>query len=227
MCTDNHKTPNDHSADTASPESCGRTLDLLKKVQAKSIDPKSICKFDRQLMVAHLMAEGYSTADMAEIFLVTDRTIERDKKAIRESNGIKRDPKLVETMVGRLISEAELAIQRIRKAARDKKASPAVKIEAEQRCWQICSDLVQRLQSLGYLPTATQKVAADVTHHTAEVPGYSEMRLVVEDLKKIAPQEAENLNQLEARIVKAELADNIVEVSSTIQTKGNENEESK
>ncbi|MCK4783253.1 MAG: hypothetical protein KAV87_05845 [Desulfobacteraceae bacterium] len=227
MCTDNHKTPNDYSADTGSPESSGRTLDLLKKVQVKAIDPKSICKADRQLMVGHLMAEGYSTADMAEIFLVTDRTIERDKNAIREANALKSDPELAEIMAGRLVFEADLAIQGIRKAARDKKAFPAVRIDAHHRCYQILDGLVQRLQSLGYLPTATQKVAADVTHHAAEVPDFSEMRLVVEDLKKIAPQEAENLNQLEARIVKAELADNIVEVSSTIQTKGNENEESK
>ena len=82
------------------------------------------------------------------------------------------------------------------------------------------------MQSLGYLPTAAHRVAADVTHHTAEVPNYSEMRLVLEGLTEIAPEKAKRLKQLQARITKAELADTVIDVSSNIQTKGHENEES-
>lgn len=65
------------------------------------------------------------------------------------------DPKLVEQMVGRLAGEAELAIQRIRRAVRDKvrnKDTPkTVRVDAEHRCYQIFSDLVGSMQRLGYL----------------------------------------------------------------------------
>jgi len=94
-----------------------RTLSLLQKIQAGVMDPKCIRPAERRLIVSYLMADGYSTADMAQILKVSDRSIERDKKAIRETNALAADPALVEQMVGRLVLEAELSIQRIRKAA--------------------------------------------------------------------------------------------------------------
>ena len=66
--------------------------------------------------------------------------------------------------MGRLVSEAEVCIQRIRKFQRDGNASAAAKIDGEHRCFQIVSELSQTLQSLGYLPTATQKIEADLKY---------------------------------------------------------------
>ncbi len=92
------------SSNTPESESDGEitTLALLRKIESGAIDPKTIAKADRQQLVAFLMSEGYSVAEMCQILKVKQRTIERDKKAIRESNAIARDPKLVEQMVGRL-----------------------------------------------------------------------------------------------------------------------------
>ncbi|MCH8130683.1 MAG: hypothetical protein IIC70_12395 [Acidobacteria bacterium] len=122
---------------------------------------------------------------------MADRTIERDKKAIRESNAIKWDPHLVEQMVGRLCGEAEHCIQRIRKAVRDKKVSPSVRVDAEHRCFEIYNRLTQTMQGLGYLPTAARKLEADLTHHLGELPDFDAMRAEVRRLKEISPQVSE------------------------------------
>ena len=95
-----------------------RTLSLLQKIQAGTVNPRCTRTADRRLLVNHLMADGYSTAEMAQILKVSDRSIERDKKAIREANALAADPELVEQMAGRLVCEADLSVQRIRKAAR-------------------------------------------------------------------------------------------------------------
>ena len=145
-------------------------MDLLRKIETGETDPKSIAATDRRQLVAYLMGDGYSTAEIAQIFKVGDRTIERDKKAVRESHAIVRDPKLVEQMTGRLVSEAELSVQRIRRAVRGKKVAPAVKVDAEHRCFEIVGSLVQHMQRLGYLPTATQKVEADLIHLVGAPP---------------------------------------------------------
>ncbi len=139
---------NSQPSDNTPRDTGDRTLSLLQKIQAGTVDPKCIRPAERRAIVSYLMADGYSTADMAQILKVSDRSIERDKKAIREANALSADPELVEQMAGRLVCEAELSIQRIRKTARDKNTPQAVRIEAEHRCYQIVSDMITSLQHL-------------------------------------------------------------------------------
>ncbi len=162
-----------------------RTLSLLQKVQAHTVDPKCVRPAERRLIVSYFIAEGYSTPDMAQILKVSDRSIERDKKAIRETNALTADPELVEQMVGRFVCEAELCIQRIRKAARDKDTPQAVRIEAEHRCYQIASDMIASMQRLGYLPTATSRLQADFTHNIGQIPDFPQMQAELERLRQI------------------------------------------
>jgi len=162
-----------------------QTLAILQDIRKGLTDPKSFCPDVRRLLVSFLMAEGQSTAEIAHLLKVSDKTIERDKKALREENTITKDPKLLEQIVGGLISEADLCIQRIRKFQRDSNASPAAKMEGEQRCFQIKCNLIEKLQSLGFLPTAAQKIEADLTHHAASSLTLEEIQLEARRLKQI------------------------------------------
>lgn len=208
------------------------TVSLLRNIESGVVDPKSIPVIGRRQLVGFLMADGYSTAEVGQILQVADRTIERDKKAIREANAIQRDPKLVEQMVGRLVGEAELSIQRIRKAVRDKGVASATKVDAEHRCYQIVSDLVRTMQRLGYLPTAAQRIEADLTHHVGEVPDSLTLRTEVRRLKEIcqrsgdeSPEISRTLYLLEGQIERADLASQIDEVSSVIIENGVTNDD--
>lgn len=208
-----------------------RTLSLLQKVQAGTVDPKCIRPAERHLIVSYLMADGYSTADMAQILKVSDRSIERDKKAVREANALAADPELVEQMVGRLVCEAELSIQRIRKAARDKNTSQAVKVDAEHRCYQIRSDMTASLQRLGYLPTATSKLQADFTHSIGQIPDFAQIQAEVQRLRQITgetqgtdPQLTEQLNQIETELVKVKLVNQVENISNIVESREIQNE---
>jgi hypothetical protein len=200
-----------------------RTVDLLRKIEIGETDPKCIASADRRQLVAYLMGDGYSTAEIAQIFKVGDRTIERDKKCVREAHAIVRDPKLVEQMVGRLVSEAELSVQRIRRAVRDKKVAPAVKVDAEHRCFEIVSGLIQSMQRLGYLPTAAQKVEADLTHHAGVVPDFATIRAELGRLMEIGqsgadrdPGMAQQLKLLERKAAEADLATRVDEIKGQL-----------
>lgn len=201
----------------------GRTLSLLQKIRTGAVDAKCIRPAERHQLVAFLMADGCSAAEMAEILKVSDRTIERDKKAIREANAIARDPRLVEQMAGQLFSEAGLSVQQIRKAVRDKRISAAVKVDANQRCYQIVSDLVHRFQELGHLPTAARKLEADLTHHMGQVPDFTEMEAEVERITRVVqqesrddPQAVEQLVQLQQEIRRASLSVRLNKLSSDL-----------
>jgi hypothetical protein len=184
-----------------------QTLALLQKIKNGQINPESIGKAERMLLVPFLMAEGKSTAEIAHLLKVADRTIERDKKALREEIAITKDPKLVEQMAGRLMYETELSIQRLRKVQRDKDASPADKIEAERTSNQIICQLVKTMQSLGYLPTAAQKIEADLIHRAASSGTLKELKFEAERLIQI--QES-----LPADVIKS--ADSAIEANETV-----------
>ena len=208
-----------------------RTLSLLQKIQAGTVDPKCIRPAERRLVVSYLMADGYSTADMAQILKISDRSVERDKKTIREANALAASPELVEQMVGRLRHEAELSIQRIRKATRDKTTAPAVKVDAEHRCYQIRSDMTASMRHLGYLPTATSKLQADFTHNIGEIPDYSQMQMEVQRLKQITGETQgtdseliKQLNEIETQLGKAKLANQIENISNIVESKDIQNE---
>ena len=213
--------PADSSGSSSRSDGDTRTVALLRKIESRAISPDCISLADRRQLVAFLVADGYSTAEMAQILQVADRTVERDKKIIREANAIVRDPKLVEQMVGRLVGEAELSVQRIRKAVRDKKVSPAIRVDAEQRCYQIISDLIQSLQRVGYLPTAAQKVEADLTHHVGEVPDFGTMQAEVRRIRQICQDTSgevpPHVALLERQIVQANLATRVDELATEVE----------
>lgn len=140
-------------------------LSLIRRIQNGSLVAKTLSTPDRRSCVEHLTGEGYSAVEIAEVLKTSERTIFRDRRAIQEANAVRKDPKLVEQMVGRLMQDAELAISRIRRVVRDKQTPAVVKVDGERACWRITSELIQGLQSLGYLPTAAQQLQADLTHH--------------------------------------------------------------
>ncbi len=180
-----------------------RTLSLLQKIQAGTVDPKCIRPAERRLIVNYLMADGYSTADMAQILKISDRSIERDKKAIREKNAISQDPELVSIIAGRLVDEAQICIQKIRKCERDSNCPPAAKIEGEKGCFQIINNLAERLQSMGYLPTAAKKLEADLTHHMENTFSLDEIKSEAQRLQNIEISlPAKKTKKVESRTVK-------------------------
>ena len=184
-----------------------QTFALLQKIKDGQFEANSIEKAERKLLIPFLMAEGKSTAEIAHLLKVSDRTIERDKKALREEIAITKNPKLVEQMAGILMYETELSIQVLRKVQRDKDASPADKIEAERTSNQNRCQLFKMMQSLGYLPTAAQRIETDLTHHSASSGTLEE--LMLEAKRVIQIQES-----LPADVIKP--VDSVTEANETI-----------
>ena len=88
--------------------------------------------------------------------------------------------------------------------------------------------MVISLQRLGYLPMATARLQADLTHHVGQIPDLSQMQTEVQRLKEIQgadPTVKEQLNEIETQLVKAKLVDKIDNVSNIIESKGDQNEQ--
>jgi transposase len=158
---------------------------LLKGIKAGTVVPSTLSPDQRRPLVALLMAEGHSTAEIAHLLDTSDRTVERDKKAIREDSAISQDPELANIMAGRLVDEAQICIQRIRKFQRNGDCPPAAKIEGEKNCFSIINDLTERLQSMGYLPIASRRLEASLVHNTDNMLSLAEMGSEIQRLQDI------------------------------------------
>lgn len=161
------------------------SLVILQDIKSGKTDPSLLTPAERKILVSLLMSEGQSTAEIAHLLKVSDRTIERDKQIIRKGNALAQDPEFAGIMAGRLVNEAQTSIQRIRKFQRDSGCPPAAKIDGERACFQITSSLAERLQSMGYLPTATQKLQADLNHHPDLTLSFNDIETELQRLKGI------------------------------------------
>ncbi len=180
-----------------------RCLDILQGIKAGTTDPASLLPNQRKLLVPFLVAEGQSTAEIAHLLKVSDRTIERNKKAIREENAISQDPELANIIAGRLVDEAQTCIQRIRKFERDHNCPSITKIEGEKGCFHIVNSLAERLQSMGYLPIAAKKLEADLTHHMENALSLTEIKSEVQRLQDIeASLPEKKIKKIKSRTVK-------------------------
>lgn len=159
-------------------------LTVIREIRSGATAPGNLSIDERRSCVAHLSGDGYSATEIAEILKTSERTINRDRRAIQAANAVEHDPKLASEMVGRLIGEAELCISRIRRALRDREATAQVKVDGERKCFQITVDMITALQRLGYLPMASLDVRADVTHRLG-VPDMEAVRAEFERLKSI------------------------------------------
>jgi len=123
----------------------GNVVDILKRIRERSLDPKEISIPDRRVCIAYLRLEGYTQEDVAEIFKISRQTIIRDEKANRQEAAKLVDEIDVKSIAGDLIiSASHLAA----KALREKDYGLA---------WRIKTELIGKLQSMGYLPRSPEQ----------------------------------------------------------------------
>ena len=168
------------------PDGGPSVLDLIRGIRSGDVAPGGLDKDSRRACVEHLTVEGYSAVEIAEILRVTDRTVRRDREAIRAAHAVQQDPRLVEEMVGRLVQQANVSVEHVSRAVRGKDVKPTDRIEAELACWRIVKELVESLQRLGYLPAAAVQVRGDLRHSfSVELPSVADLQAEAERLEAI------------------------------------------
>jgi hypothetical protein len=227
-CQDSSESPDiTLTSSTEVAEDGPSVIRLIQSLQRGEVTGKSLSPTDRRKVVEHLNNEGCSVGEMAEVLKVSDRTILRDRKEIQASYALQNDQQTVAQMIGRLVQTAEVAVQRLRKIARDKSTPPAVAVDATHRTYQIVSDVTVRLQSLALLPSATHHIQATLTHHAGDVPGYeildAEMKRVKSTVVEAAANNPQLLAQFEAledRVKRGKLLNDIAAVEQDAQKGG-------
>ena len=141
------------------------SLTIISEIKAGTLHPKDIDLESRQNCVELLCLKGLSMQDIADLFQCSEKTIQRDKAAIRRRNEIHPNPEFISQQVGQLLIHAEHSTNQLRKFSQDRTASVADRSNAEYLSWLVQDQACKRLQSIGYLPKVANQHIHQVMHH--------------------------------------------------------------
>ena len=89
------------------------------------------------------------------------------------------------------------------------------KAQSEYLAWRVQKDLIEKMQSLGYLPSRPQEITGDIYHHMSlqeEERSFAEIRTMITQIESVARETDTFSNELErevtllrAKIEKAEI----------------------
>lgn len=205
-------------------------LSLLQQIQSGEIDPRDVDKDLRQQMVEVLLLEGTSIPQIAQMLKVSDKTIRREISTIKEKNALSPSIELARMLVGDLRMKAEAHRSHLMRLARAPGAKVGEKCLAEFYAWKVSAELIEKLQSLAYLPLVPHKIAADIYHHDEnDSKTLGELKDELTILEKIAQEDGildaqvkERIRFLGLKIEKAGIVYDIDELNKN--NKENENE---
>jgi len=128
---------------------------------------------------------------------------------------------MAKKLTGDMRMKAEAHRSYLMRLARIQGASVSERSLAEYYSWKVTKELVEKLQSLGYLPLVPHKIAADIYHHDEdEAKTLGELKDELTVLEGIAQKDGildsglkDKIEFLRLKIEKAEIGKNIIDIN--------------
>jgi len=220
---------NDHKPD----EGTDRVLHNIQAIKDGRLNPKSLSDIERQECVEFLSGEGYTQQQIGEVLTISDRTVRRDLEAIEERNALTPDINLAKRIIGNMFRRAIGHHRYLVRLARTSGASVSEKSQSEFLAWRVLKEMVEKMQSLGYLPMRPQEIAGDLFHHfdEAQEKSFEEARKTLDEVVRIAgecgnltPELEKDVSLIKKKIEKAEIVN---ESDKLLKKQNNKDKETK
>ena len=196
-------------------------LSLIQQIKDGTLNPRTLTKDIRQRCVELLSSEGYTEAQIGQILLKSEKTIYRDLIEIDARNSLTPSADLAKEIIGNMFQKAMAHHKHLMRLARDPKATTTEKSHSEYLAWRVLREMVEKMQTLGYLPLKPQAIVSDIYHHSegGDEKTYLQLRQDLRDMERAAKEagtfDAEmeaGIKLLQQRIEKAEIAEGIVDL---------------
>lgn len=132
--------------------------DMVDGVRIGTVKADDLSSDQRQACVEYLTEEGHTNREIAQLIEVHERTIRRDRRALRKSLAVKPDPGLGDEWVGELERLTSEAVQRLTKLARDPATPPSVRLSAEEAATRTYQRFVETARRMGYAETGSKRL---------------------------------------------------------------------
>jgi len=206
-------------------------LSLLQQLKEGIIDTKSIDKDTRRQLVEVLHSENYTLYQIAQFFKCSEKTIQRDFVEIRKLNALFPSAEFARELCGEMVTRARQHCASLGRLSKNTDASIQDKIVADVSSWKVFKELIEKLQSLGYLPSRPTEIVSDVFHHSDKENTPQEMRQMIDAIEK-SGREAGILDEdvkakikiLKTRISQTEIDLEIKQLKETTNTNKEEHD---
>jgi DNA-binding CsgD family transcriptional regulator len=165
-------------------------LKTIQDINSGRVDPNLLDRETRRECVVVLVGEGYSHSHIAQIMKRSEKTISRDLIDIRKKNAFSPSVEFVKETVGEFITKARIHASYLMRIAREKDSSAASRAGAEYLAWKVTKELVEKMQTLGYLPLKPQEVIGHFLHQ-AEPDTIEEINAMKKQLAELEEQAKE------------------------------------
>lgn len=205
---------------------------IIQEIKEGRFEAKDLSKEMRQECVEVLTLEGYSVSTIAQLLDRSEKTIKRDLKEIWQRNSEKPSLELALQMIGEMIHKSKSQQSHLMRLSRSKEGSLQERVQAEYCAWKIQNETIERLQTLGYLPSRPKEIVGDIYHHQEEdiktLAQLKEELITVERITRetgtLDEETKKDINSLRLRIEQAEITQ---EVKELVKNKTNEAKEIK
>lgn len=201
-------------------------LVLIQRIKDGTVNPKTLPPEDRQRCVDFLWREGYTQEQIGQVLKRNERTIRRDLERIEERNSMSPSVDLAKKIIGNTYQKAMGHHRYLMRLARNPDASNSEKAQSEFLAWRVLKEMVEKMQSLGYLPQKQQEVVTDVFHHSCEADGEKdivEIRAMLFQIEQTAKEVGiyddrtqEQIKALQAEVEKAELTSQVKKLQDNV-----------
>lgn len=215
-------------------EGFDRVLHNIQAIKDGRLNPKSLSELERQECVEFLSGEGYTQQQIGEVLKISDRTVRRDLEAIEERNALTPDINLAKRIIGNMFRKAVSHHRYLVRLARTQGASVSEKSQSEFLAWRVLKEMVEKMQSLGYLPIRPQEITGELFHSfddAAQEKSFEEARKTLDEVVRVASQCGNLTTELEKDVKllqkKIEKAEIVNESDKLLKKQNNKDKETK
>lgn len=190
-------------------------ISVIQDIKNGVLNPKTLSQDLRQRCVDFLLREGYTEEQCGQILMRDERTIRRDLEKIQKQNSLNPNADLAKQIIGDMFRKAMVHHRYLMRLARSPIASEGTKSQSEFLAWRVLKEVVEKMQTLGYLPLKPQEIVEDIFHHVADeskersISEAKAMLLEIEEAARLAgtldSETEKKINALKALIAKAEI----------------------
>lgn len=203
------------------------TNQLLQEIASGLTNPKFFDVPTRQKCVELLRGEGQTIPTISQLLKCSEKTISRDIKEIQAQRAFSPSLEFATRFIGHVFQEGKNHHDFLKRLARAQNSPPALKIRAEFAAWEVLKELIEKFQTLGYLPRIPQEVVGDIFHHgdgESQLKSLEEVEAIIAEVQAITekvgrpdPEVVREIGNLNAQLEKAKLFHRTEELKKQIQ----------
>lgn len=190
---------------------------IIQEIKDGKREAKDLSKEQRQECVDSLDLQGYNISQIAQVLDRSEKTIRRDLQDVKTRRSVKPNLELATQIVGNMIAKLEACQSYLMRLANSKEGSLQEKSQAIFYAGKMMLELTEKLQSLGYLPSAPQKVIGEIyLHNEDDDKTFAEAKEKLKEIEAIAKDTGvldeatqKRIEDLKGKIEKAEIVKDV------------------